>query len=86
MHASAGLFLFGAALSLEDNRRRPGRYILLQEMESRVFGGKVKSSLDKAFQLKARFGSRRWQDVLAEVSVRSRGRGYSCLLCMPCIC
>ena len=60
-----------AALSTQDNGKRPGRYILLQEMESRVFGeDRVSSSLEKAFMLKKRLGRKKWQDVLAEVSTR----------------
>ena len=59
-----------AALSSQDNGKRPGRYILLQEMEKRIWEDRVTTSLDKAFALKKRLGRRRWQDVLAEVHAK----------------
>ena len=53
-----------AALSHEDNDRRPGRYILLQEQEKRVYGAhKVKSSLLKGYEFKQTLGHNKWEDV-----------------------
>ena len=57
-----------AALSDEDNKRRPGRYILLQEQEKRVFGAdRVKSSLLKGYEFKALLGNKKWEDVIPKV-------------------
>jgi len=58
-----------SGLSLEDNKRRPGRYILLQEEEQRVFGT-VEDSLTAGYAFKERFGNRRCQDVLLEEGER----------------
>ena len=56
-----------AAMSTEDNHKRPGRYILLQQVEAQVFGKRaIKSSLEKAFIFKEKIGLRRWQDVIEE--------------------
>ena len=76
-----------AALSTEDNGTRPGRYILLQEMEQRVFGQDVRSSLDKAFALKERLGRNRWQDVFSIVSAGTPSRWHSCMAfaCSLCV-
>ena len=53
------------ALSDKDNDRRPGRYLLLQEEEKRVFGAdSVKCSLTKGYKFKELLGDRRWQDVM----------------------
>ena len=58
-----------SGLSLQDNKRRPGRYILLQEEEERVFGT-VEDSLTAGYAFKERFGNRRCQDVLLEEGER----------------
>ena len=54
-----------SGLSTKDNERRPGRYILLQKEEERVFGT-VEDSLTAGYAFKKRFGNRRCQDVLSE--------------------
>ncbi len=43
----------------KDNKKRPGRYLTIQQREEVVFGGrdKVKSSLGKARELKQKFSS-----------------------------
>ena len=54
---------------LEDNSRRLGHSILLQQMEGRVFGEEmVQSSLGKAFMFKERLGRQPWKDIVPEVS------------------
>ena len=59
------MYVRNAELSAKDNKRRPGRYILLQEEEKRVFGTTaVKSSLTKGYEFKTMLGDKRWQDVL----------------------
>ena len=50
----------------DDNKKRPGRYLFLQQQEARVTGQTPASSLGKAHALKKLLGDRRWQDVNAE--------------------
>ena len=60
-------------MALEDNDRRPGRWILLQRKELEHAGGdssRMKSSLAKGFWFKERLGSETWQDVTARMSCR----------------
>ena len=61
-----GVWIYApAALSKEDNKRRPGRYILLQEEEKRVFGTeRVKSSLTDGNAFKTLLGNKKWQEVI----------------------
>ena len=49
----------------DDNNKRPGRYLFLQQQEARVTGKKPASSLGKAHMFKELLGDRRWQDVNA---------------------
>lgn len=46
----------------DDNKKRPGRYQLLQRQEFRVFGS-TKSSLTKAHLLKALLGTASWKSL-----------------------
>ena len=50
----------------DDNHKRPGRYLFLQQQEARVTGQTPASSLGPAHMFKALLGERRWQDVNAE--------------------
>ena len=49
----------------DDNNKRPGRYLFLQQQEARVTGQTPASSLGKAHMFKKLLGDRQWQDVNA---------------------
>jgi hypothetical protein len=65
---TSGHYIDGITLELlHDNNRRPGRYILLQKQEQRVFGSRdptyiAQSSLGLARLLKERVGNRSWDE------------------------
>jgi hypothetical protein len=52
---------------VDDNGKRPGRYILLQQLEFATFGG-VESSLDTARTLKTILGTTSWKLATAQLS------------------
>ena len=73
-----------AALSDKDNKRRPGRYILLQEQEKRVFGtDRVKSSLTDGYAFKKLLGKTKWQEVIPR-GERWVARCFQVLVDWPC--
>ena len=64
----------------DDNDKRPGRYILLQQQEDRAFGSAA-SSLGKARQLKALLVDRSWHELpgattAAATALRRDGREF----------
>ena len=54
---------------LDDNNKRPGRYLLLQQQEARAFRT-APSSLDKARELKTLLGKQTWQHVAAALEAQ----------------
>lgn len=76
-HLRSGHYIDGIDIELrDDNSRRPGRYLLLQQQEQRVFGSrhpeyKAESSLGVARLLKERVGSMTWEQYAASLNEAS---------------
>lgn len=64
----------------DDNKKRPGRYILLQQQEHRVFG-EAESSLGKAKFFEELLGRKSWKDYLREVRLESGILAFAAMYC-----
>ena len=65
-HIKSGHYANGIKDELkDDNNKRPGRYLFLQQQEARVIGQTPASSLGKAHMFKDLLGDKQWQDVNA---------------------
>lgn len=70
LHKESVHFIDGLSSELDDNNKRPGRFILLQKQEQRIFGSDpgygMQSSLGLAWLLKERGGNRSWAEFMQQ--------------------